>query len=60
MKPGAIHETPEQRALFERTLAAIRNIIGELQEISSKRIVDELARIEDGPWRRFHQLEFGF
>ena len=50
VKPGAIHETPEQRALFERTLAAIRNIIGELQEISSKRIVDELARIEGGPW----------
>src|SRR6516225_5939960 len=50
VKPGAIHETPEQRALFERTLAAIRNIIGELQEISSKRIVDELARIGGGPW----------
>ena len=50
VKPGAIHETPEKRALFERTLAAIRDIIGDLEEISSKRLVDELARIEGGPW----------
>jgi len=55
VKPGAIHETPEQRALFERTLAAIRNIIGELQEISSKRIVDELARIEGSPWAEWRK-----
>jgi hypothetical protein len=29
---------------------AIRDIIGDLEEISSKRIVDELAQVEDGPW----------
>jgi hypothetical protein len=50
VKPGAIHETPEKPALFEKTLAAIRDIIGDLEEISSKRIVDELARIGGGPW----------
>jgi hypothetical protein len=45
-----ICETPEKRARFERTLATIRDIIGDLEEISSKRIVDELAQVEDGPW----------
>jgi hypothetical protein len=50
VKPAKIHEPPEQRALFEKTLAAIRDIMGDLEEISSKRIVDELARIEGGPW----------
>jgi hypothetical protein len=50
VKPGAIHEPLEQRALFEKTLAAIRDIIGDLEEISSKRLVDELARIEGSPW----------
>jgi hypothetical protein len=49
VKPVPIHET-EHRALFEKTLAAIRDIIGDLEEISSKRIVDELARVEGGPW----------
>ena len=50
VKPAPIYETPEQRALFEKTLAAIRDITGDLEEISSKRLVDELARIEGGPW----------
>ena len=50
VKPAPIHETPEERALFEKTLAAIRDIIGDLEEISSKQLVDELARIEGGPW----------
>jgi hypothetical protein len=50
VKPGAIHEPPEERSLFEGTLEAIRDIIGDLEEISSKRIVDELARIGGGPW----------
>ena len=50
VKPSPIYKTPEQRALFEKTLAAILQIFGELEEISSKRIVDELARIEGGPW----------
>jgi hypothetical protein len=45
-----ICETPEKRARFEKTLVAIRDIIGDLEEISSKRIVDELAQVEDGPW----------
>ena len=49
-KPAPTHEPPEQRALFEKTLAAIRDIIGDLEESSSKRIVDELARIGGGPW----------
>jgi hypothetical protein len=50
VKPVQIHEPPEERALFEKTLAAIRDIIGDLDEISSKRLVDELARTEGGPW----------
>jgi hypothetical protein len=50
VKPAPIHGPPEQRALFEKTLAAIRDIIGDLEESSSKRIVDELARIGGGPW----------
>ena len=45
-----IYETAEDRALFEKTLAAIRKIMGGLEEISSKRLTDELARIEGGPW----------
>jgi hypothetical protein len=50
VKPLPIHEPPEQRALFEKTLAAIRDIICDLDEISSKQIVDELGRIGGGPW----------
>jgi hypothetical protein len=50
VKPAPIHQTPEKSALFEKTLIAIRHIIGDLEEISSKRLVDELARIEGGPW----------
>jgi hypothetical protein len=50
VKPAPIHEPPEQRALFEKTLAAIRDIMGELEESSSKQLVDELARIGGGPW----------
>ena len=53
VKPAPIYETPEQRALFEKTLAAILQIFGDLEEISSKRLVDELARIEGGPWAQW-------
>ena len=45
-----IYDSPEKRKLFEKTLAAIRQIMGALEEISSKRLSDELARIEGGPW----------
>jgi hypothetical protein len=45
-----IFETPEQRELFEKTVAAIRQIMGDLGEVSSKRLTDELAQIEGGPW----------
>jgi hypothetical protein len=45
-----IYESPEKRALFEKTLAAIQQIMGGLEEIPSKRLTDELARIERGPW----------
>jgi hypothetical protein len=45
-----LYETPEKQVLFEKTLAAIRNIIGDREEIASRVIVDELARIESGPW----------
>jgi hypothetical protein len=55
VKPAPIYEPPEQRALFEKTLAAIRDIIGDLEEISSKRIVDELARIEGSPWAEWRK-----
>ena len=53
VKPAPIREPPEQRALFEKTLVAIRRIVGDLEEISSKRLVDELARIEGGPWAQW-------
>ena len=45
-----IYSSPENRELFEKTLAAIRQIMGGLEEISSKRLTDELIRIEGGPW----------
>jgi hypothetical protein len=45
-----IYESPEKRELFEKTLAAIRQIMGGLEEISSRRLTDELTRIEGGPW----------
>jgi hypothetical protein len=44
------YETPEKQSVFVKTLAAIRNIIGDREEITSRVIVDELARIEGGPW----------
>jgi Protein of unknown function (DUF3631) len=45
-----IYESPEKRELFEKTLAAIRQIMGGLEEISSRQLTDELTRIEGGPW----------
>ena len=45
-----IYESPENRELFEKTLAAIRQIMGGLGEVSSKRLTGELAQIEGGPW----------
>jgi hypothetical protein len=44
------HKTPEKQSIFVKTLTAIRNIIGNREEIASRVIVDELARIEGGPW----------
>ena len=44
------YETREKQSVFVKTLAAIRNIIGDREEITSRVIVDELARIEGGPW----------
>ena len=43
-------ETREKQSVFVKTLAAIRNIFGDREEIMSRVIVDELARIEGGPW----------
>ena len=37
-----IYESPEERELFEKTLAAIWQIMGGLEEIPSKRLTDEL------------------
>jgi hypothetical protein len=45
-----IYESPEKPELFEKTLAAMRQIMGGLEEISSRQLTDELARIEGGPW----------
>jgi hypothetical protein len=50
-----IYESPEKRELFEKTLATIRQIMGDLGEVSSKRLTDELAQIEGVPW-----AEWGF
>ena len=44
------YETPEKQSVFVKTLAAIREIIGDREEIASRAIVDELTRIEGGPW----------
>jgi hypothetical protein len=49
------YETPEQQSIFLKTLAAIQNIIGDREEITSRVIVDELARIEGGPWAQWGQ-----
>ena len=45
-----IDRTPDTQSLFRRTLAAIKDIFGDLEEITSKRIVDKLTQIEAGPW----------
>src|SRR6516225_3587854 len=45
-----IYESPEERELFEKTLAAIRQIVGDLKEISSKRLTEKLAEVKGGPW----------
>jgi Protein of unknown function (DUF3631) len=57
VKPAPIHEPPEQRALFEKTFVAIEHIVGDLEQISSKRLVDELARIEGGPWAQWGNVK---
>jgi hypothetical protein len=49
-KQARNNETPEERELLQKTLGAIRHILGALGEISSKRLACELARIEGGPW----------
>src|SRR5262249_44116915 len=49
-KMAPTYETSEKQSIFAKTLAAIRNIIGDREEITSRVIVDELARIEGGPW----------
>jgi hypothetical protein len=48
-----LYETPEKQVLFEKTLLAIRQIIGDLEDISSKRLTEELTRIEGGPWAQW-------
>jgi hypothetical protein len=40
----------ENHSVFAKTLAAIQNIMGEREEITSRGIVDGLVRIEGGPW----------
>jgi putative DNA primase/helicase len=40
----------ESRSVFEETLAAIKDMIGERDEIASKEIVDRLVQIEGGLW----------
>ena len=47
---ATIYESPEKRDLFEKTVVAIRQILDGLEELPSKRLTDELARIEGGPW----------
>jgi hypothetical protein len=53
MPAAPTYLTPEERALFEKTRAAIRQIMGSLAEVSSKRLSEELARIEGGPWAQW-------
>jgi hypothetical protein len=38
---------------LQKTLGAIRHILGELGEIPSKRLACELAQIEGGPWAQW-------
>jgi hypothetical protein len=46
----ALSHAVESDSLFEETLAAIREMIGRRDEITSKEIIDRLVKIEDGPW----------
>ena len=50
---GGANETPEEREFLQKTLGAIRHILGALGEISSKRLACELAQIEGGPWAQW-------
>jgi hypothetical protein len=47
---SAPRRSPEERELFEKTLAAIWEIMGDLKEISSKQLTEKLAEVKDGPW----------
>jgi putative DNA primase/helicase len=40
----------EAQSVFEETIAAIKDIIGQRTEITSKEIVDRLVKIDGGPW----------
>jgi hypothetical protein len=52
-KQARINATPEEREFLQKTLGAIRHILGELGEIPSKRLACELAQIEGGPWAQW-------
>src|SRR6516165_10044037 len=45
-----IYESPEKRELFEKTLAAIREIVGDLNYINAKPLTEKLAEVKGGPW----------
>jgi hypothetical protein len=45
----------EPQSLFEETIAAIKDILGERHEITSKEIVDRLIGNEGGPWAEWGQ-----
>ena len=48
--PTSDAKQAENQSVFAKTLAAIQNIMAEREEITSRVIVDELIRIEGGPW----------
>jgi hypothetical protein len=46
----ALADAADGRSLFEETLAAIEELLGDRDEISSKDVVEHLAQVEGGPW----------
>jgi putative DNA primase/helicase len=46
----ALADAAGAQSAFEETLAVIKALLGECDEIGSKDIVEHLAKIEDGPW----------
>ena len=45
-----IDRTPDTQSLFRADARSHQGYLGDLEEITSKRIVDELTQIEAGPW----------